>query len=265
MKRGDFELVTLRNGARAVRHTGHGEVMHPSVGPWQEANRLYVEQPRLANRLKTAQRPLVIWDVGLGAATNAAAVIACATEAAAAPVELHSFECDLAPLELARADAAGFPYLTPLQPQLSALLSEGRARTAHLDWTLHLGDARALYASAGRPELVLYDPFSPEANPALWTVEAFSALRQRCAADAVVLTYSASTNVRARMLLGGFFVGQGWSIGTKSETTVAATRPELLETPLGPRWLARVGRSSAVDPADAAQVRAHPQFAARAP
>lgn len=39
---GDFELVTLRNGSRAVRHLGHGEVMHPSVGPWQEALRIYV-------------------------------------------------------------------------------------------------------------------------------------------------------------------------------------------------------------------------------
>ena len=50
---GDFELITLRNGARAVRHLGHGEVMHPSIGPWQEALRLYVEQPRLADRLLT--------------------------------------------------------------------------------------------------------------------------------------------------------------------------------------------------------------------
>src|SRR5690242_4509515 len=49
---GDFELVTLRNGARAVRHLGHGEVMHPSIGPWQEALRLYVDQPRLAERLR---------------------------------------------------------------------------------------------------------------------------------------------------------------------------------------------------------------------
>src|SRR3954471_15974516 len=39
---GEFELVTLKNGARAVRHLGHGEVMHPAGGPWAEANRLYV-------------------------------------------------------------------------------------------------------------------------------------------------------------------------------------------------------------------------------
>ena len=64
---GDFELVTLRNGARAVRHLGHGEVMHPSVGPWQEACALYVEQSRLADKLQVAGPPVRVWDVGLGA------------------------------------------------------------------------------------------------------------------------------------------------------------------------------------------------------
>ena len=77
---GDFELVTLRNGSRAVRHLGHGEVMHPAVGPWQEALRLYVEQPRLAERLRTPGERLVIHDVGLGAATNAVAALTCARE-----------------------------------------------------------------------------------------------------------------------------------------------------------------------------------------
>ena len=55
---GDFELVTLRNGTRAVRHLGHGEVMHPSVGPWQEACALYVEQSRLAEKLQVEGPPL---------------------------------------------------------------------------------------------------------------------------------------------------------------------------------------------------------------
>ena len=260
MRRGDFELVTLRNGARAVRHLGHGEVMHPSVGPWEEANRLYVEQQKLAERLQTRPEPLVVWDVGLGAATNAAAVIQCAKHTAAATLELHSVECDLAPLELAREDAAGFPYLVPLREELAALIADRRTRTAHLDWRLAVGDALEWMATAPSPDVILYDPFSPEANPRLWTVEAFTAVRQRCTRDAILLTYSASTKVRATLLLAGFFVGQGWSIGTKSETTVAATRRELLEQPLGARWLERLSRSSAVDPAVAKQIGTLAQF-----
>ena len=77
---GDFELVTLRNGTRAVRHTGHGEVMHPSVGPWQEAQALYVAQSQLAAKLRTEGPPLHVWDVGLGAGTNAVAALTCARE-----------------------------------------------------------------------------------------------------------------------------------------------------------------------------------------
>ena len=79
MRDGDFELVTLRSGARAVRHCGHGEVMHPAGGPWIEANRLYVEQSQLAARLtESPSRTVCIFDIGLGAATNAVAALTCA-------------------------------------------------------------------------------------------------------------------------------------------------------------------------------------------
>ncbi len=116
--------------------------------------------------------------------------------------------------------------------------------------------------------LVLHDPFSPKSNPALWTPDAFAAVRARCAGDATLFTYSAATPTRVSMLLGGFFVGQGWSIGTKGETTVAAVRREDLELPLGDRWVQRWERSSArgahgvpASPELDAKLRAHPQFA----
>jgi hypothetical protein len=81
MRDGDFELVTLRSGARAVRHCGHGEVMHPAGGPWIEANRLYVEQSQLAARLtESPSRTVCIFDIGLGAATNAVAALTCAQQ-----------------------------------------------------------------------------------------------------------------------------------------------------------------------------------------
>jgi hypothetical protein len=50
------------------------------------------------------------------------------------------------------------------------------------------------------------------------------------------------------LLLAGFFVGKGASTGTKGETTVAATKLEYLESPLGERWLERWRRSSARGP-----------------
>jgi tRNA U34 5-methylaminomethyl-2-thiouridine-forming methyltransferase MnmC len=271
---GDFELVTLRNGARAVRNWVHGEVMHPSVGPWQEARALYVEQSGLAEKLRREGPSLHVWDVGLGAGTNAVAALTCARELGAAQrraLHVVSFEIDLAPLRLALADAQGFPFLRPFAAAGEALASTRHWSEGALRWDLHLGDAAALWRAAWHPaDIVFYDPFSPASNPQLWTPSAFQSLRRHAREDGAgctLYTYSAATPTRVSLLLGGFFVGTGIATGMKTETTAAATRRELLPAPLDQRWLARWARSSSQAPhgaelsdqiADA--VRGHAQF-----
>lgn len=274
---GDFELVTLRNGARAVRHLGHGEVMHPSIGPWQEALRLYVAQPRLAERLRQPGPPLVILDVGLGAATNAAAALTCARELGAErlrPLELVSLEVDLAPLRLALADPGGFAFLQPWREAAETLMREGTWEEPGLRWSLHLGNALSHLERPLPPaDLVYFDPFSPASNPEMWTEGVLARVRARCREDgegALLMTYSAATPTRVTLLLAGFYVGAGVSTGTKGETTVAATRREALELPLGARWLERWRRSSAraphggvLTPEVEARLLNHPQWSPR--
>ncbi len=273
---GDFELVTLRNGHRAVRHTGHGEVMHPAVGPWLEAQRLYVEQGQLAERLQAAQpAPLVLLVVGLGAATNAVAALTCARGLPGRTRALHvySFEVDLAPLRLALADPEGFPFLVPFRPAAERLMREGRWEADGLRWQLLSGDARAHLEDAALPaaELVFFDPFAPASNPEMWTPRTLASVRARCRqephARALLTTYSAATPTRVSLLLAGFYVGAGLSTGTKGETTVAAVHPGALQAPLGARWLERWERSSAraphgepLTPALESRLRTHPQW-----
>jgi tRNA U34 5-methylaminomethyl-2-thiouridine-forming methyltransferase MnmC len=271
---GDFELVTLRNGARAVRHLGHGEVMHPSVGPWQEACALYVEQSRLADRLQVEGPPLHVWDVGLGAGTNAVAALTCARELGARQrreLRVVSFEIDLAPLRLALADARGFPFLQPFEDAGRALLNDRLWREGRSQWQVHLGDAAESWQRAWEPaDLIFFDPFSPASNPTLWTPAAFELLRAHARSDGngcTLFTYSAATPTRVSLLLGGFYVGTGIATGMKKETTVAATVLELLEQPLDARWLSRWERSAAQAPHGTAlteeiqgAVRGHRQF-----
>ncbi len=272
---GDFELITLKNGQRAVRHTGNGEVMHPVVGPWAEATTLYVEQSRLAERFAREDAgPLCLLDVGLGAATNVSAALACWKQSGTRrPLEIHSFEVDLQPLRLGLQDPEGFPYLVEWRDLLEELAQKHRVQREGLDWTLHLGDARELLPALRctvPPELIFHDPFSPESNPTLWTPEVFAELHRLCGEGpqgTFLVTYSASTRTRVSLLLGGFFVGVGDPIGFKQETTVAATRLEQLARPLDARWFARWERSSARAPhgrelteKDEHQIRNHRQF-----
>lgn len=127
---------------------------------------------------------------------------------------------------------------------------------------------------AGEPEasadVVFWDPFSPRANPTLWTMEAFAAVRRLCRPGATLHTYSAATATRSALLLAGFAVGWGEATGEGKQTTTAAMSADDLERPLDPRWLARLARSSAPFPPDApadalARVTALSQFSATVP
>jgi queuine tRNA-ribosyltransferase len=267
---GRYEIVLTSLGVPAVRDAVLGEVMHPVVGPAVEAERLYVAQSRLRDRLAAPGPRLVLFDVGLGAASNALAALAAAESLAEGgrAVEIVSFEADTGALALA-ASEEGAARLGLSGPALAAardLLARGRHETRRVLWRLVEGDLReTLPREGGRADLVFWDPFSPKANPALWTLSAFAALRARCAERAALYTYSTATATRSALLLAGFFVGAGDPSGPKEETTAAATGPALLARPLDGRWLARLARSSAPFPDDAPpdaleRIRAHPQF-----
>jgi queuine tRNA-ribosyltransferase len=271
---GQFEVVKIRSGAGAVRHRGHGEVMHP-VGPWEESNRLYVDQLELEKKLCVHHdEPLRILDVGLGAGANAVAALARAQalgDRRKRALEIVSLEVDLAPLRLALADPEGFPWLVPFKHAATSLLEDGRWEDRSLEWRVLVGDAATTIGEVdGQFDLVFFDPFSPEANPTLWTPDFLRAVRSISRYDGALLaTYSSATPTRVAMLLAGFYVGQGWSTGTRTETTIAANRRELLPLPLGARWLERWQRSTSRAPHGQPEltpeleraVLDHPQFA----
>lgn len=221
----------------------HGETFHPVVGPMAEARSLHVGQSRIAERAREHQGTFVVWDVGLGAAANAVAVLE-KLASRRGRVELHSFDCTLAPLRFARTHAAELGYLKPWLPQVDTLLATGLAEIGGIRWQSHLGDFRELSAPATAPDAILYDPYSPASNPGLWSLEHFTRLRQKAGENCILTSYSRSTAVRVTLALAGFFVGRGHATGEKDETTLAATKRELLEHPLEADWLGRVERST---------------------
>jgi len=80
---GNFSVHVGTNNVASVRHNASGEIMHSVNDPNDEAKRLYVDQSvwiadALASGEDAADRdmsPLVVWDVGLGVAHNAMALI----------------------------------------------------------------------------------------------------------------------------------------------------------------------------------------------
>jgi queuine tRNA-ribosyltransferase len=277
--RGRYEVI-VRGDVGFIREVNSGEVMHPVDDPAEEARRLYVEQSRLLERLRSPKdEPLVVWDVGLGAAANAMAAILAVEGSAQAPparrLTLVSFENDMDSLELALDHTRWFKHLRHAAPR--SLLSGHRWTNdaSAIDWSLLCGDFAVRKFDAPPPDIIFFDPFSIKTDGALWTLPAFRELASLCAQRPVELyTYTYSTSVRAAMLAAGFYVAKGRGTGPKAETTIglserAAMAPHEHEL-LGAEWLAKWRRSDAQAPfgspaheaSELAAVFLHPQFRA---
>jgi queuine tRNA-ribosyltransferase len=255
-KRGRYEVI-LKEGVGYIRDTASGEVMHPGSDPAREARSLYVEQSRLLERLQDRRDgPLVVWDVGLGAAANAMAAILAVENAAPAtarPLTLVSFENDLDSLKLALDHPGYFKHLRHAAPRALLTADRWNSRSAAIEWLLLRGDFASTKFEAPPPDVIFFDPFSFKTDSAMWTLSAFRELAQACSEKSTELfTYTYSTSVRAAMLAAGFYVAKGRATGPKGETTIglsalaaaAAHGHELL----GQEWLAKWRRSDAQAP-----------------
>ncbi len=251
-----FDLVQIGVGLYSIRSNTNHETFHPVIGPAAEAELLHVRQQRLVERARLARGPFVVWDVGLGAAANAIAALDALADADLrtpdsvdpAPVELISFELDLGAIEFALLHYGELSYLGRHAGTVRQLIEADRVRVGNVEWRLRRGNFRALIHSVAlpAPDAILFDPYSPASNPELWSVEAFTDLFRSLSPEkpCLLTNYTRSTAIRVALLLAGFFVGRGWPIADKEETTVAANAFALVEAPLDRSWLDRTRRST---------------------
>lgn len=290
LARGAVEVHHSSDGFSNILHTASGEIMHARIPPMDEARRLYVEQSNLASRLWGATPdPLILWDVGLGAAANAMAAIRCyeaqvehfmTTDGSVRlrPLRLVSFENDIDALRLAFENNEFFPYLRHSGPHGILKSGHWQSRTHEgLSWELVSGDfLDSVAAAPGPPEIVFFDMFSSQTTADVWTTASFRKLYERCEnAPTELFTYSAATSTRVALLAAGFHVAQGCGTGGRPETTIALT-PAALSHPgipprerLGASWLIRWERSPSKIPAEIGEdeivafekrIRDHAQF-----
>jgi len=261
-----YKLVKVASGAHSVHSLAYRETFHPVIGPVAEAEALYVRQTRLLERLRAHGGEFVMWDVGLGAAANPLTVLRAVCDrsrSADAPrnsrIRFVSFDQTVEPLKFALGHPQELEFIQGYETELQKLIQDEkvsfRREGIEVSWELHLADFPMLLASEiakelPKPHVIMFDAFSPATNPAMWTLPLFTRLfelldpKRPC----VLPTYSRSTLLRVTLLLAGFFVGVGHATGEKEETTIAANKLEMVEEPLGRRWLQRVRRSTSAEP-----------------
>ena len=252
-----FEIVTTTAGAVSIRNNEVNEIMHNPVGPWVEANSLYIDQSGLKNLLsKTDEEELVLFDVGLGAAANALAALACAQSIShSRPFRIISFERDLELLHFACEHAYRFEHFKGYENALQLILNQGNWSDGNISWELRQGNfLEKIETEIYKPHLIFFDPYSPKVNNEMWTLECFKKIRAISRAESEggtsFYTYSQATHIRVALMRAGFFVGYGSSTGLKAETTQAATQFQQLKSPLAKIWFDRWEKSTLRYPYD---------------
>jgi len=228
-----YKLVKTKMGVTSILCEPVGEIMHNPVGPWDEANHLYISPSRLKDRLnKHDQKELVVFDVGLGAGSNAIALLHRAF-GESKRISLFSFEIEIKLLKFAYDNRSHFPFMEKFEKAISAILTEGFWRQDNVSWSLFEGSFLDKIAEVSqKANLVYYDPYSPSDK------------------DVLFFNYSQATPVRSALLAAGFYVGYGPTTGQKESTTQAARDLSLLDRPLDERWLQRWRRSDRRYPPD---------------
>ena len=287
----NYALVPLANGLFSIRLLANGETFHPVIGPVAEAEALYIKQLKLRERVAALQPPagvapgnkFVIWDIGLGAGGNVLTTLNNLRDLSAA-LHVVSFDHTLGALRFALAHAGPLQFPVGFESVLEELLRTQRAEFRHgalqVTWEIHVGDFPGAMAGTEpawpAPHAIFFDAFSPARNPAMWTLPLFENLFRRLdpKRPCALATYSRSTIPRVTLLLAGFLVGAGDPVAAKNETTIAANHLELIERPLGARWLERARTSHSAEPLPTDEyriaplapetwdkLRQHPQFA----
>jgi hypothetical protein len=274
-----YTIVSAGDGSPTIRDTKLEETFHPELGMDQEI-KLLLDQPEVAQVSLAPGKPWIIWDLGLGAGGMAAGILRHGPWSQD-PIHLHSFDVRWDAFDLSCSLPTPLPHLTGLPT--SGLRHNGSVEWLENQslrrWTMHLGDLPTLMdgelpGSFPSPDLVMVDLHSPESQPELWTLSFWKNVHRRCGNKPCLLIFhTRSTSVRATLLLAGFFVGVGRSLGKKEETTLAATNPDLLSRPLPSSWLQTLARSTQgqpliqppytrqpINPGYLEKISLHPQF-----
>jgi queuine tRNA-ribosyltransferase len=278
MELGNFYIKESPEGFSSICQTTSGETMHSVTHPDVEAEKLYVNQSDLAEKLKKINsEPLVLWDVGLGAGHNAMAAIRCVEEIQTTikrKLHIISFENDLDSLSLVLKNPTRFPHIRHEAP--FALLRNGVWENENIKWELWEGDFLELFEKTPVPELLFYDMFSLKTGHHMWTLECFERIFDHAKEKPMEMyTYTNSTAVRTTLLCAGFYVAHGIGVGPKGDTTIAMNQTMIKNENhkrrdlLNEKWLKRWENSSAKHPLGINRskhklyenkIKTHPQF-----
>jgi tRNA U34 5-methylaminomethyl-2-thiouridine-forming methyltransferase MnmC len=213
--------LTTADSSETLYSEIYGEFYHSKSGAIEEAVEKYVKPCRihqLANK-----RKICILDIGFGLGYNAIAAIDAALKAnPSCEIVIISLEKNFI-LEKLKHLKPNLKYYWIIQKlEYDPVNNNYYYEDKNIFLKIKIGDAaQTIKKIKEQFDAVFLDPFSPDRNPELWTIEFFSDIATHMKKEAVLATYSYARKIREDLKAAGFNVYDGPTIGRRSPCTLA--------------------------------------------
>jgi len=178
---------------------------HSKHGAIQESMHVFIEAG--LRPLLHQQEPLRIFEMGFGTGLNALLTM---IEAAEQHQKIHYEAIEAFPLEKELVTQLNYCEQMPdWQSSFEQLHTISWEQPATLTpwFTLHKHHTQLInYSTVQQFNLIFYDAFAPNAQPELWTVDAFTQLFSLLDDQGILVTYCSKGDVRRAMKAAGFTV-----------------------------------------------------------
>ncbi len=231
----DSEIRATKDGSSTVYSQRFQQHYHNPNGAVAESRHVFFDQFGVLEKMKSAKE-IRILEVGFGTGLNFLLALSYLRELH--PEAVLFFESvEAFPLKPEEVPQLGYQHQLENLPEAEEILTEVFCNlkpgmnsfqfgNAHLN--IWQGTFDTWPISLENADAVFHDPFSPEANPELWTPEVFSKIAIKTAKNGVLTTYCAASKARAAMAKAEWLVARAQGALGKREMTVASRNPESL-------------------------------------
>lgn len=204
----NIEFLITSDGSHSLRNTEIDETYHSSHGAIQESQHIFMEfgwRQRQHSILESDT--LQILEIGFGTGLNA---LLCQVEAEKQKQKTIFTTIELYPLMYEQYSKLNFPQQLKISNdafyQLHQADWEQKVKISPYFSIYKKRADFATYIPEDNYDLIIFDAFSPEKQPELWSEERFKVIYAHCLPGAVLTTYCAKGMVRRAMQAAGFRV-----------------------------------------------------------
>ena len=200
------ELIITKDGSHTILLPHLNVTYHSNNGAIQESNHVYI-QAGLDFVAEIKQTPIRIFEMGFGTGLNA--LLTCLwVEEHSIPVQYTAIE--LNPLTTEEGLALNYPSLLDDIHQYSHKIQAAEWEVEHSISSYFQLTKQQIslldYEPSTKFNLIYFDAFDPNTQPALWTTDVFIKLFNMLGDNGVLVTYSSKSDVRRSMVAAGFTV-----------------------------------------------------------